>query len=146
MSVSCLPEKISSSRVENPNHSEETATRWVLPPTQPFPFDGKFKLFRVGHLYSAIGKFKPLGELQRDESHPLLGLYTPIGNPNHLESDTSTSLSGNPNGSYPYWLFHSEGKSNHSESDTSTPLSENSNHSGNCNEMSLTPYSAFTLR
>jgi len=65
----------------NPNYSEETTTRWVSPPTWPFHSDGKSKPFRVGHFYSAIGKSKPLGELQRDGSQPLLGLFTLLRDP-----------------------------------------------------------------
>ena len=34
---------------------------------------------------------------RRDGFHPLVGLFTPMENPNHSELDTSTPLSGNPN-------------------------------------------------
>ena len=105
--------------------------------TQLFHFAEKFKSFGVGHLYSAVGKSKPLRESQLDGSHPLLGFSILIGSPNHSELDTSTPLLKNPNArrtatrwvSPPLSLSTMLGNLKHLESDTSTPLFENPNHS-----------------
>ena len=91
----------------NPNHSEETTTRWVSPLTKPFHYDGKSKPIEVKHLLRweiqtirsrtpllCYRKSKILGEPQRDGSHPLLGLSTQMENSNRLGSDTSSPLSG----------------------------------------------------